>query len=121
MARADIYSIKISAVNMASILSRKALVALLALLIVLAVGCLNHLSLPTRAGTKGTLGLMVRLQELILPNQVAHWQTSSRPAAEGMSSWPGLLGPPLISFPMLPEKNQHEPLDENNVPIYWYN
>ena len=90
MASENIYSIKICAVNMASILSRKALVALLALLIVLAVGCLNHLSLPIRAGTKGAIGLMVRLQELILPNQVVHWQTSSRPAAEGMSSSPAL-------------------------------
>jgi hypothetical protein len=38
-----------------------------------------------------------------------------------MSEWSVPLRPPLISGPNYPDKHLNEPLDETDVPVYWYN
>ncbi|MDE0756676.1 MAG: hypothetical protein OSB45_00855 [Pseudomonadales bacterium] len=67
--------------NITNTLSRKLAPVALALLIVIAVAYLNHMSLLVWAVTNGALGFISRLQEPILPNHEVRWQTSP-PACE---------------------------------------
>lgn len=39
----------------------------------------------------------------------------------GMSDWVAPLRPPLVTGPNYPDKHLNEPLDESDVPVYWYN
>ncbi len=39
----------------------------------------------------------------------------------GMSDWAVPLRPPLVRGPNYPDKHLNEPLDETDVPVYWYN
>ena len=39
----------------------------------------------------------------------------------GMSDWAAPLRPPLVTGPNYPDKHLNEPLDESDVPVYWYN
>ena len=64
------------AVNMTNTLSRKLALVALALLIVIAVAYLTHMSLLFWAGTSGALGFISKLQDPILPNHEERWQTS---------------------------------------------
>jgi arylsulfatase A-like enzyme len=40
---------------------------------------------------------------------------------EGMSDWSAPLRPPLVAGPNYPDKHLNEPLDKDDVPVYWYN
>ncbi|MDP6471543.1 MAG: sulfatase-like hydrolase/transferase [Pseudomonadales bacterium] len=39
----------------------------------------------------------------------------------GMSDWAVPVRPPLVRGPNYPDKHLNEPLDETDVPVYWYN
>ncbi len=39
----------------------------------------------------------------------------------GMSDWSVPLRPPLVTGPQYPDKHLDEPLEETDVPVYWYN
>lgn len=39
----------------------------------------------------------------------------------GMSDWAVPVRPPLVRGPNYPDKHLNEPLDEADVPVYWYN
>jgi arylsulfatase A-like enzyme len=39
----------------------------------------------------------------------------------GMSDWALPLRPPLVRGPNYPDKHLNEPLNETDVPVYWYN
>ena len=40
---------------------------------------------------------------------------------EGMSNWQPPLRPPLVRGPNYPDKHLNEPLDNEDIPVYWYN
>ena len=40
---------------------------------------------------------------------------------EGMSNWQPPLRPPLLKAPNYPDKHLNEPLDNEDIPVYWYN
>ena len=40
---------------------------------------------------------------------------------EGMSNWQPPLRPPLVRGPNYPDKHLNEPLDNKDIPVYWYN
>ena len=40
---------------------------------------------------------------------------------EGMSTWQAPLRPPLVRGPNYPDKHLNEPLDNEDIPVYWYN
>jgi len=40
---------------------------------------------------------------------------------EGMSNWQPPLRPPLVRGPNYPDKHLNEPLDNGDIPVYWYN
>ena len=40
---------------------------------------------------------------------------------DGMSVWTAPIRPPLVTGPQYPDKHLDEPLDETDIPVYWYN
>lgn len=60
-------------------------------------------------------------QHNLAATEPEHLQRLKDLIVEGMSSWAAPLRPPLVSGPNYPDKHLNEPLDENDVPVYWYN